>query len=479
MLVCAAAADPAAAQAPAPAPIAIGDVVVSGSVRTRVEAWDWFDGDANGDYAFSGSLFRIGAREARTHVTWQVEAAVPLLLGLPDDAVAAGAQGQLGLGASYFAANGTRTNVAAFFLKQALVRFTGVGVSGQSFGIGRAEFIDGTETVPKNATLAALKRDRIAHRLLGNFTFSHVGRSFDGVQYALERPAWNVTALAGRPTEGVFQVDGWGELDVNVAYGAVTHAGGGASHASEWRAFVVGYDDRRSGVVKTDNRPAAARRDDTNNIALGTVGGHYLDAITTPAGIVDVLAWGALQTGSWGTLDHRAGSLALELGWQPSRFDRLRPWIRGGYDYGSGDDDPNDGAHHTFFQLLPTPRVYARLPFFNLMNSADAFGELLLRPSTRATIRADVHALRLAEPNDLWYSGGGAFQPGTFGYTGRPSNGASALATLVDGSLDYTAGPHAVVTGYVGFAHGGAVVERIYPAGRDARLGYVELTLRF
>jgi hypothetical protein len=67
-----------------------------------------------------------------------------------------------------------------------------------------------------------LKLGRIAHRLIGNFGFSDVGRSFDGVQYSLNPPKWNVTLLAARPTRGVFQVDGWGELKANVFYGAVT-----------------------------------------------------------------------------------------------------------------------------------------------------------------------------------------------------------------------------------------------------------------
>src|SRR5207302_1801412 len=45
--------------------------------------------------------------------------------------------------------------------------------------IGRMEFFDGAEVSPKNETLAALKRDRVAARLLANFGFTHVQpRSF-------------------------------------------------------------------------------------------------------------------------------------------------------------------------------------------------------------------------------------------------------------------------------------------------------------
>ena len=44
---------------------------------------------------------------------------------------------------------------------------------------------------------------------------------------------------------------------------------------------------------------------------------------------------------------------------------------------------------------------------------------LLLRPHNATTVRAEVHGLRLANGSDLWYLGGGAFQPWTFGYIGR------------------------------------------------------------
>ena len=35
-------------------------------------------------------------------------------------------------------------------------------------------------------------------------------------------------------------------------------------------------------------------------------------------------------------------------------------------------------------QMLPTARIYARTPFFNLMDTVDGFGELILRPHPKA-----------------------------------------------------------------------------------------------
>jgi hypothetical protein len=203
-------------------------------------------------------------------------------------------------------------------------------------------------------------------------------------------PKLNLTAVAARPTEGVFQVSGWDELKINVFYGALTGQHGKYA-ATDWRVFALGYSDYRSGVVKTDNRAAAVRNADADSIDIGTYGGHILQIVPTATGPIDLLFWGALQSGSWGTQTHRAGAYAAEAGWQPAVLKTLKPWIRGGYDFGSGDGNAADGTHSTFFQVLPTPRIYARTPFYNMMNSKDAFAELILRPK-RVTVRSDIHA---------------------------------------------------------------------------------------
>ncbi len=472
-------AEPAGAQTPAAGALRIGDVAVSGSLRTRIESWDWFAGNANSDDAYPGSILRLSLSESGKRFDWQFEAAIPFLLGLPDDAIAAGAQGQLGFGGTYYAANKRNTNAAMLFPKQGFIRFHDLGgVAGQSLKIGRMEFIDGAEVTPADSTLAALKRDRIAHRLIGNFGFSDVGRSFDGVQYGLGRSRLNLTLLAARPTRGVFQVDGWGELNANVFYGALTLQMPGTSHASEWRVFGLGYSDYRDGVVKTDNRPLAVRTADTGHVNIGTFGGHYLQTVKSSQGTADLLFWGVLQTGSWGRLAQRSGAFAAEIGWQPFRMPAVRPWLRGGYDYGSGDGNPNDNTHGTFFQVLPTPRIYARFPFFNMMNTRDAFGEMILRPSKALTIRMDIHSLALANRNDLWYSGGGMFQPWTFGYSGRPANGNRGLATLYDASADYNLNAHVSIGAYYGHASSKLVIQSVYPNGPNANFGYLELLIR-
>ena len=300
----------------------------------------------------------------------------------------------------------------------------------------------------------------------------------DGAHYAWGRGATNLTALVAAPTEGVFQVDGWSPLEVGVGYAALTRSFGWAGGAGEWRLFGLYYRDARDAVA-TDNRPLAARQADQEDVGVGTLGAHYLHVFRTGAGEVDLLLWGAGQAGDWESLSHRAGAAAVEAGIQPPGLPALRPWIRAGWFRSTGDSDPADDRHETFFSVLPTPRIYARFPFFNQMNTQDVFAGLTLRPGQRLTLRSDVHALRLGEAADLWYSGGGAFEEKSFGYAGRPSGGDRGLATLFDVSADLRLHPRLSINGYVGWARGGEVLERIYPGGGNGRLAYLEAELRY
>jgi hypothetical protein len=87
--------------------------------------------------------------------------------------------------------------------------------------------------------------------------------------------------------------------------------------------------------------------------------------------------------------------------------------------------------------------------------------------------------LWLSNRNDLWYTGGGAFQPWTFGYSSRPSGGNTKLANLYDISSDY-AWKYGLSLGlYFGWAQGGQVIKSIYPTNANGALGFTEINYRF
>jgi Alginate export len=456
-------------------PLHIGSVNVSGSVMERYEFWDFFQGAGESNYNYSGSLLQLAFSQKGQGYDWTLDFAAPVLLGLPNRAVQAAPLGQYGLGASYFAANDKNTSAAGFFVKQGFFRLKG---EHSGIQLGRFEFADGMEGKPKDPTLTALRASRIQQHLIGTFGFSDVRRSFDGGHYDWSSNGWNFTAVGAIPTRGVFQTDGWGWVKTPFAYASLTHDLSYGHSNAEWRVFGIYYNDDRP-IVKTDNRSAAAKAHDFGGINIGTFGGHYIQDIPAAAGRFDLLAWGAAQTGKWGTETQKSAATALEAGFQPNGPARLKPWIRGGYFWSSGDGNPNDNTHGTFFIMLPTPRVYARFPFYNEMNNSEVFGELMLRPYKRVTFRSDVHDVWLSNSHDLWYGGGGAFQPWTFGYLGRPSNGQTGLATVYDTSGDFQLNRAVSLGLYFGYAQGGAVIKKIFPTGADSKFGFVEMNYTF
>jgi hypothetical protein len=463
----------------APEPMKLGSIAIQGSVRTRIEGWQWFEGQGNSDYAFSGSFLRLMFSHQSERLDWQLEFEAPILLGLPRDAVAPGPQGQLGLGATYFVANHASQNAATVFPMQGFVRFKQLFHNqANSLRIGRFQFADGGEATPKDATLAFIKASRINQRLVGVFAFTHIQRGFYGVHYQHDTPRLNWTVLGAFPTRGVFQVDGWGLMKTAFTYASVTRQLPSATTSAEWRLFGIYYDDWRV-VLKSDSRPAPARQADRGPIRIGTVGGHFLHSAQTELGTTDLVLWGALQLGRWGTLDQRAAAADFEAGLQPPILRPVKPWIRLGYTYGSGDRDPKDGTNGTFFQLLPTPRQFALFPFSNMMNNEDLFGMVIVRPWKPLTLKHESHWLRLASQNDLWYAGGGAFQPWTFGFSGKPSNGSRGLANVYDINVDYVFNARTSVTAYWAYAVGHSVIAHLYPDRKNGSLGFVEFNLKF
>lgn len=456
-----------------------GKFQLFGNLRVRQEVWDWFGSEKGADkYTFTGSLLRFGATYTTPRNDFMVELAQPTLLNLPKDASLAPPLGQLGLGAAYRDANAGQE--ASLFIKQLWWRAKGLGDKGNSLRLGRLEFIDGMETVPKDPSLAWLKRERIAHRMLGNFGWSHVQRSYDGGQFVRQTRGLNITGLGAMPTQGVFDLDGNEAIQhVKVGYLAATRPLAGKQFQGDVRVFGIYYNDNRDQVVKTDNRPGAVRAADREDISIGTLGGHFLGLWETRRGKADGLLWAGAQFGDWGNQSHEAYAIAAEAGFQPKGW-KGKPWFRGGFYHASGDGDPNDGRHNTWFPVLPTPRIYARFPFYTLNNINDLWGQVILRPTSKWTVRGDVHSLWLADKNDLWYGGGGAFQEEpSFGYAGRPSNGEDRLATLLDVSLDYQVRKDTTLSAYFGYAFAGKVIDRIYSGNQNGFLGYLEVSRKF
>ena len=453
-------------------------------MRLRYEGWNWFEPSVPADnrYGFFAAKSNLLLRyDTKRSFDAMVDLQNTTLLGLPENAAAPPPAGDLGLGPTYRASHG-KSDDSRFFINQAYLTLKSAARPGTFARLGRFEYTEGLETLAGDPTLDWLKRSRISARLVGTFGFSHAGRSFDGLLAALNRPRFNLTALAVHPRQGGFELDGMKEISaVDVAGLALTLKPGATLPQSDLRLFYFYYGDGRSPadtVIKVDNRPAPARAADSAPIRLHQVGGHALRTAAVGNGTGDLLLWGVYQTGGWGALTQRSWALAAELGYQPDM--PWRPWLRAGINLGSGDGDPADSKHETFFPLLPTGRQYAQFPFFNSMNTRDVFIQLILRPVPgKLVIRAEIHGLDLMEESDLWYGGSGAFRTsGNFGFGGRPGNGSRELGSLADIAITWDPHPRAGIYLYAGHGSGGEVVRSIYPDG-SADFGYAEVTLRF
>ena len=454
--------------------------------QNREEVWNWFNpgalkrGPDENRYNFLGSWIRLGATYEFGGIKGFAELMSPFFINLPNGAICPLPQGPLGLGANYYQPH-ENVNDASVFLKQGYVEFGRGFQYGLDVRGGRFEFLDGAEYQPDtlDPELRWLLLNRISQRLVANFGFSDVMRSFDGALVSYGNEKWQATLMYGVPTKGVFDLKGMDEIrNLDLLYASL-NAGPTLFSSGLWgesftRLFYVYYNDTRR-VALIDNRNLTGANADTSPVSIDTVGADYVRAQHVGKGVIDFLVWTAGQFGAWGNQSQRSYAFVAEGGY---RFDSIawQPWFRFGYTVGSGDDNPKDGAHETFFQILPTPRLYAFFPFFNIMNMNEAMGQLVLNPLPAVEVETSLHGLWLDSSKDLWYTGGGAYNNSIFGYTGRPSVGHGYLGTLADCQLSWKINRHFALELYYGHAFGGSVVGANYSSGREGDYGFIQTT---
>ncbi|MBN2706312.1 MAG: alginate export family protein [Deltaproteobacteria bacterium] len=447
-------------------------------VLGRYEYWNWFapKNTADQDYGYFFTRSRMGLGFANQYLKAYIQAQNTMVSGLPNDALAPAPAGPLGIGAIYYL-HDREENYGSTIIRQAFLELPDLCGSGITLKGGRFDYIDGKEVMYKNPKINWLKNIRLAEKLIGPFGWSAFCRSFDGFQASYDQDKFNLTAMIFHPTQGGFKDDAHKTIDdIDLATLTATFKYDGLLPHCEGRLFYFFYDDERN-IAKVDNGNGLLNQGD---ITIHTLGLHLLTTRKTAAGIWDALLWAAYQDGDWGPLDHQAWSLNIEGGYQ---FTKIfgQPWLRLGYAASSGDDNPGDHDHGTFFQLLPTARKYALFPFYNLMNSRDWFAQLIVKPHSRLVLRGDLHFLSLSEGRDRWYMGARPTQENgsIFGYIGRPSFGDRDLATVAELTAMAGLSKNLAATVYYGHAFGKEVIENIYQDDDDGDFFYLELKLAF
>jgi hypothetical protein len=454
-------------------------ISASGEITARNTYENWFqpassNRDNSYDYFFTRTRLAIALRNPNIGVF--VQAQDVHMFNLPENSIALSPQGALGFGATYYSHARSDTD-HSLIIRQAYLDFPKLFLKGLSVRIGRFDYADGQEvTYKKNPKVTWLKNARLSDRMIGAFDWSAYNRSFDGLQTTYDSEDFNLFISVTHPTQGGYENNAQKTISsINLGNITGTIKYGELLKNTEVRGFYYYYNDHR-------NIPSILGQSGLKDgpIRINTFGTHWLHTETIKAGVFDMLFWGALQDGKWGAVDHNAWAAAIEGGFQFTNIF-CKPWIRGGYFASSGDSDPRDQTHGTFYQMLPTARKYALFPFYNLMNNQDLFIQTIVKPTEAFSIRADLHSLSLQNPHDLWYMGAGPTQSsGTiFGYVGRPSYNHKGLATVLDISPSYTLSKHLSASLYYGHAFGKDVIKSIYSADSNGDLFYMELKTQF
>jgi hypothetical protein len=432
-------------------------VDLGASLRVRTEMWDAFVDD--GDW-FTGTRTRLRAQYGWAgKIVVATEFQDVQLHGMGEEAN--------GVALSYRNANDAESHASGDAIRQLFVE---ARPSESSFlRVGRQDVKLGQEVLYPEPNWRYLKTARLGERLVGTVGWSHVERAYDGAS-----AGWNVAGVqlygfGARPTTGVFDAEtGYRPLhDVALGGATVTVSRGTLLPSSELGVFGLHYRDDRP----TDEGGLP------DDVATTTFGGHWLGVYALGPGNVDVLLWGALQYGRYADLDHSAAAGIVEIGYQlPGLWSK--PWLRAGLNLGTGDGDPSDGDHETFFNVMPTNHLYYGFADqLALQNLDDWFVQLRALPHEKVSLNLFVHWFRLAGGDDARYAGTGAFSDEAFGYVGRPSGGYEHVGVEYDAVATVALHPSATLELGYSWMNGGAMY-RTAPS-RSLEFFYASLELRY
>jgi hypothetical protein len=366
------------------------------------------------------------------------------------------ANGSSGIGTTYFTASGGEdVSPGQMGLAELSVRFEitdSLSASG-----GRLAHKEGVETLTGNSRFDWIKLARLSERLIGTWDWVNVGRRFDGGEAALDRESWKLSAFGARVLQGgVDYQHAFERLEgVDVYSFVLTSKRGAWLPGGEVRLFNIAYRDARS----------STRTSLGDRLLIDGLGGSLVEIYPAGPGELDILAWVTYEFGHFGVMSHHAMAVIGEGGyaWPKAPF---APWVRGGLAYASGDGDPGDQDHETFFNMVPTNhKFYGDQDLSALQNLTNVYGQLRLQPHPRLVLNFEGHFFRLSDGADAWYGGSGPANNQEFGYVARLPHGGGQTSIGTEWDFTLTWMPRAILGVQVGASHfeGGEVAQALFP----------------
>jgi hypothetical protein len=253
--------------------------------------------------------------------------------------------GAFGPGPTYFVASGNNQNPTNLQLVELSLQIKNILASGFYLKGGRIGIQDGAEVLYGEPKIDWIKNERLSGKLVGTFDWPNIGRRYDGGTLDYGNNIFDLNLFGASVLQGAFDFnDGYKELNnVAIAGGTLTLKKDAIAPNTEFRIFNIFYFDNRK----------AAKDLAHGDLKINTTGASIVGAYDLGPGQMDLLLWFAFQTGNFGNLDQRAFGFISEIGYQLLQV-LWKPWLRLGVTYASGDDNPSDSVHGTFFNILST-----------------------------------------------------------------------------------------------------------------------------
>jgi hypothetical protein len=271
-------------------------------------------------------------------------------------------------------------------------------------------------------------------RLVGNFGWSNVGRSFDGLRLTYLQPLlrtdfWATITKEFGANVGADPAFSPSNRESQQFYGLYTSIKTDPVSIEPYFMYLrdtgnAGEVDATTGKLVSDITAPAARGQNRITIGLRINGKGAGDA-------VDFTGEAAYQLGTMearGTTpksDISAYALAAKAGYTLPL--PLMPRIGIEYDRASGDKNPTDDRAQTFENLFPTNHIhYGIMDYVGWRNMQDLRLSLGIKPDKASGVALDYHLFSLAEKTDNWYRASGA------PFRSKPGNSKSDLGQEID-----------------------------------------------
>lgn len=313
------------------------------------------------------------------------------------------------------------------------------------------------------------------HRVLGNFVWSNVGRTFDGGRFMWDTDEIHVEAIAARVDEdGFTSADGSDNSDENMYAGQFA-----------FKKLIPGALLELMYISRIDE-------DNVSNIAVAsgysTPGGDSvevhdfgfrLDGKVPNLDAIDYTLEMHGQFGDYGDQTQKAYAVAAKTGYT---FKDMNWKPRFGFEYAhaSGDDDPNDNDHETFDNLYPTNHmngIYGFIDLLSWQNMHDFRVNAKVTPTNKLTVQVDYHYFLLDQAEDGWYLASAALA------TPRPVGGYDDddddLGQEVDLTVSYQLYKNVGILGGYSWFGAGDWIDNNMNSDTDTNWVYLQTTVTF